>query len=29
MTPQEFKLHVEKEVVLNATLARKAGLKAE
>jgi tripartite-type tricarboxylate transporter receptor subunit TctC len=29
MTPQEFKLHVEKEIALNATLAKKAGLKAE
>ncbi len=29
MTPHEFKLHVEKEIVLNATLAKKAGLKAE
>jgi tripartite-type tricarboxylate transporter receptor subunit TctC len=29
MTPQEFKLHVEKEIVLNSTLAKKAGLKAE
>jgi len=29
MTPQQFKLHVEKEIVLNATLAKKAGLKAE
>jgi tripartite-type tricarboxylate transporter receptor subunit TctC len=29
MTPQEFKAHVDKEIVLNATLASKAGLKAE
>jgi tripartite-type tricarboxylate transporter receptor subunit TctC len=29
MTPQEFKRHVEKEVALNATLAKNAGLKAE
>ena len=29
MTPQEFKAHVDKEIVLNATLANKAGLKAE
>jgi tripartite-type tricarboxylate transporter receptor subunit TctC len=29
MTPQEFKLHVDKEIALNAGLARKAGLKAE
>ena len=29
MTPQEFRQHVEKEIVLNATLAKKAGLKAE
>jgi len=29
MTPQEFKVHVENEIVLNATLAKKAGLKAE
>lgn len=29
MTPQEFKRHVEHEIGLNATLARKAGLKAE
>jgi tripartite-type tricarboxylate transporter receptor subunit TctC len=29
MTPQEFKLHVEQEMVLNAMLAKKAGLKAE
>ena len=29
MTPQEFKLHVEREIVLNAGLAKKAGLKAE
>jgi tripartite-type tricarboxylate transporter receptor subunit TctC len=29
MTPQEFKLHVEKDVALNAILAKKAGLKAE
>lgn len=27
MTPQEFKAHVEREIVLNATLAKKAGLK--
>jgi len=29
MSPQEFKAHVEKEVALNATLAKQAGLKAE
>lgn len=29
MTPQEFKLHVEREVALNAELAKRAGLKAE
>lgn len=29
MTPQEFKAHVDKEIALNATLANKAGLKAE
>jgi tripartite-type tricarboxylate transporter receptor subunit TctC len=29
MTPQEFKLHVEREIVLNASLAKAAGLKAE
>jgi tripartite-type tricarboxylate transporter receptor subunit TctC len=29
MTPQEFKAHVEKEIALNATLAKQAGLKAE
>ena len=29
MTPQEFKLHVEKEIALNAILAKNAGLKAE
>ncbi len=29
MTPQEFKLYVEKEIALNATLAKKVGLKAE
>jgi tripartite-type tricarboxylate transporter receptor subunit TctC len=29
MTPQEFRQHVEKEIALNATLAKKAGLKAE
>ncbi len=29
MTPQEFKLHVEREIVLNAGLAKAAGLKAE
>lgn len=29
MTPEEFRLHVEKEIVLNASLAQKAGLKAE
>jgi len=29
MTPQEFKAHVEKEIALNAALAKKAGLKAE
>ncbi|HKQ28048.1 MAG TPA: tripartite tricarboxylate transporter substrate-binding protein, partial [Burkholderiales bacterium] len=29
MTPQEFKAHVEKEIGLNAALAKKAGLKAE
>ena len=29
MTPQESKAHVDKEIVLNATLANKAGLKAE
>jgi tripartite-type tricarboxylate transporter receptor subunit TctC len=29
MTPQEFKLHVDKEIALNASLAKKAGLKAE
>lgn len=29
MTPQEFKLHVEKEIELNAILAKNAGLKAE
>jgi tripartite-type tricarboxylate transporter receptor subunit TctC len=27
MTPQQFKAHVEREIVLNATLAKKAGLK--
>jgi tripartite-type tricarboxylate transporter receptor subunit TctC len=29
MTPQEFKLHVEREIALNARLAKAAGLKAE
>ncbi len=29
MTPEEFNLHVGKEIVLNASLAKKAGLKAE
>jgi hypothetical protein len=29
MTPQEFKLHVEREIVLNARLAKAAGLKSE
>ncbi len=29
MTPHEFKVHVEKEIALNASLAKKAGLKAE
>lgn len=29
MTPEEFKLHVEKEIVLNASLARRAGLEAK
>ena len=29
MTPQEFKLHVDNEIVMNAILAKKAGLKAE
>ena len=29
MTPQEFKVHVDKEIALNASLAKKAGLKAE
>jgi len=29
MTPDEFRLHVEKEIALNALLAKKAGLKAE
>jgi tripartite-type tricarboxylate transporter receptor subunit TctC len=29
MTPQEFKRHVEQEIGLNASLAKKAGLKAE
>src|SRR5688572_11680410 len=28
MTPQEFKAHVEREIALNASLAKKAGLKA-
>jgi tripartite-type tricarboxylate transporter receptor subunit TctC len=29
MTPQEFQAHVQREIALNATLANKAGLKAE
>ncbi len=29
MTPEEFKLHVDREIMLNASLAKKAGLKAE
>jgi tripartite-type tricarboxylate transporter receptor subunit TctC len=29
MTPDEFKLHVDSEITLNAALAKKAGLKAE
>jgi tripartite-type tricarboxylate transporter receptor subunit TctC len=29
MTPPQFKAHVEKEIALNAALAKKAGLKAE
>jgi len=29
MTPEEFNLHVGKEILLNASLAKKAGLKAE
>lgn len=28
MTPQEFKAHVDREIVLNASLAKRAGLKA-